>query len=329
MQIFPTPLLPVRFGLHLCVLLAFLTGYHSVHCRSLVAAQLAANTNQETTNPTEGDPAARTASAQQVVLASDDHAIAIFAEDLDIAAETSGIVQQLNVAEGDLIGNQEVLVTLKDQRAQLEFELATLQLELAEQKARSEVDSKFAKETIALAEKNIQRSTVAGTAVAQSEIDQYQFEKKRGTLALEQAAQDRVLSVLEAKTAAAQKDLADYDLGLHKVRAPIEGVVVELYQRPGEFLQAGQPLLRMVKNDVMRISAAIDLEKASQLRKDLPVLFHPSHSTQTEPYSGKIIFVSPETFGEIRTVKVLAEVQVPQRNLKAKVAGLLEILAPQ
>lgn len=261
------------------------------------------------------------------VLAEDRQAVVLFAEDLNIAVERSAVLDHLEVSEGDIVESGQPLAKLDDQQARLEQELAEQQLALAEEQARDDVDIDYAKMAIEFATANLERARQA--QLSQAEVEQSRFELERSQMALQQAMQKKRIHGLECRAAEARKNLALLDVSRHRVNAPAAGTVVELYRRPGEFLQTGQPLMRIVRNDVMRVSAAIGLEQVAAVRRGFPVAFQVEGTDANRAvYSGKVILVSPETFGEVRFVKVLAELKCPQRDLKAQVTGVLQILAP-
>ena len=259
-------------------------------------------------------------------IAEDRQAIVLFSEDLTISTELPGVLKELKVSEGDLVSAKDVLGVLDDRQAKLELQLSQMRLQLAQQNVDSRVEIDFAELAVEFARRHLQRAEKSQNAMAETELDDLRFNHRRGDLALEQAEREKEIQLTQMETAKVQKDLAEHQLNLRQMRAPGSGVVVELYARPGEFLEAGEPLLRLVRNDVMRVSAAIPLAEASLLDKGMTVRFLCTYPTP-RVYQGHVIFVSPEAFGEVQSVKVLAEIETPQRDLKARVDGVLQVLA--
>lgn len=258
------------------------------------------------------------------VVARDTRALSLFSRDLHIAAEVAGVLQSVDVREGDRIHVGDRLASFQDHQARLECELAEQQLKLAQQRARNPVDQEYARLTLELADRKLARAKQADQAFSQSELDQLDFDSRRSDLVMEQAVQDSLLREAEVATAKARRDLAKHHRDRHQLDSPTDGVVVEVLERPGEFVSVGQPLLRCVRLRVMRISAAIPLEQIARVKRGSPVSFVPAQSSD-DIFLGRVTFVSPETFGEIQTVKVVAEVANPEGRLRAKVDGVLTI----
>lgn len=257
----------------------------------------------------------------------------MFAQDLQVAPQSSGLIIWMDINEGDLISQDQTLAQLDKRNRLLEVELADLQLTLAKERADNDVEIEFAKESIDIANKGLERARMAtqgrSSAMSEAEIDQLRFDKVRAQLSHQQALRTKIVSQMEAKIAESQKEVSTVNLSLHEIQSPIDGVVIEIFKRRGEYLQVGQPIMRIVKNDVMRISAAVALSQAGQINRQCTVRFTPRWEAQTTfpVYEGKIVFVSAEAFGEVDTVQILAEVQNPDRSLRAKVTGELSIFA--
>jgi hypothetical protein len=93
----------------------------------------------------------------------------------------------------------------------------------------------------------------------------------------------------------------------------------------------GEPVIRLIKNDVMRVSALVALEDAERIQRNAAVRFivkAQQHDSIERLYHGRVILVSPENQRENHSsVPVLAEIDNPERTLKANITGRLEIFS--
>lgn len=183
------------------------------------------------------------------------------------------------------------------------------------------------------AQKNKRRNDqLPQEAISEAERDQANFEYQRAVRTEEQAKENQLLNAIEVDVLQTEILVAEHLLNILSIQSPVEGVVAAIYKRPGEYVQAGEPVARVVKNDVLRVSALVTLNDAERIERGAAVRFIASktdeHQQEPRIYLGRVISVSPENQREDRSsVPVLAEIENPGRILKANVSGTLEILA--
>lgn len=176
---------------------------------------------------------------------------------IQVGSQRSGIVASLKVAEGQHVAKDAVLFTLDSREAEAEL-----------RRARATVNAA----AVAVADEQDQLQRAEGLKPGQSiSVDLLQrrrFAVKRAQAALAQA---------QAEVSAAQTALA-----LHQVTAPIEGKVLKVRLREGEFVQAGgipSPIvigsdealyLRVAidENDLWRYESAAKAEAVLRSNKD-------------------------------------------------------------
>ena len=110
------------------------------------------------------------------------------------------------------------------------------------------------------------------------------------------------------------------------IKSPLDGVVVEINQRPGEWVEPGETMFRVVRIDRLRVEAFLDAHQAAGLLVGRPVkLAIDAKGDATAEFSGKIVFVSPEVDPVNGQVRVWAEVENPDGQLRPGVHGKLSI----
>jgi len=214
-------------------------------------------------------------------------------------------------------------------------------LEIAEKKAASEICVRAAEKAALVAKNELERASVArqrfADAVSQSEIDGLNLAHQRTLLESQQAELERQLDALtagaeqqtsvELKTSlrAAELELAKsrFEQSIlrlrsdsvrhevdqakiivlkHRIVSPLEGVVAEVFRRPGEWVQPGDAILRIVKLSRLRAEGFLPSEQAIRLRnlsddkvQKKSVSLHGQMATgESKSMVGEISFVSPE-----------------------------------
>src|SRR5690606_9679099 len=97
-------------------------------------------------------------------------------------------------------------------------------------------------------------------SVSQSEVERIQLaivqaESKRRQLEIEH----RVAQVT-CELRQSELKLAELKLERRAIRSPLEGVVVEILRRPGEWVEPGEKIMRLIRMDTLRAEGFVDLE---------------------------------------------------------------------
>lgn len=167
-------------------------------------------------------------------------------EIINLGVELPGVVRQVQVAVGDEVKRGVPLFTL-DQR-EVDAQIATLEATLAASRVQA-------------ADAHMQYALIASVkdkrAVARDEVNRRQFAK--------QLAQARV------KEIEAQLQQAKITKQRLMIVAPIDGRVLELNVRPGEYAAAGvlaAPLARVGDVSTLHVRVEVDEENAARIRPE-------------------------------------------------------------
>jgi len=203
---------------------------------------------------------------------------------IDIGSFLSGIISAVMINEGELVKKGDVLFSLDDRAAASDLQMRKKDLVAAE--ARLETMR------VQLADDQDQlkrsESMKVGIAVSQDMLQRRRFTAKKSTASLNQAQ-------AELESAKAQLESSQVMLDKMTVRAPIDGRVLKVRTRPGEYVTAGSapapvlmgndtPLYVRVtidENDVWRFSKEAKAEAALRSNKDIKV---PLSYVRIEPY---------------------------------------------
>lgn len=191
--------------------------------------------------------------------------VAVFAQvvgsrDSDVAARVGGVVQTVGVEVGDRVAAGTLLAELD--RELLDIELRSAEAALTEARAGIEV----ARAGVQQAELAFQR--VAGlrdtNAFSQGTYDDRATALARATGEMAQA---------QARLVSAEADVARaaYNSENATIRAPFDAVVLENAIDPGEFIQTGQRVARLLDITALEVEAAVPAQYVANLEEGMKV----------------------------------------------------------
>lgn len=165
---------------------------------------------------------------------------------ISIGTEISGVVREIHVNVGQKVTKDDLLFSL-DQR-DIDAQIVTLEAALASAKIQAE-DASVQFDLV----KNIKD----GRAVAKDDFNRRKFAS--------QLTRSRIAEI------EAQLEQAKTTKDRLNIKAPIDGTILDINIRPGEFAAAGvlaEPLLRMGDIATLHVRAEFDEENASSLNKN-------------------------------------------------------------
>jgi len=202
----------------------------------------------------------------------------IRAEQEYFAHSEEGLTAQVRESEAALKYQE---LQTRDQIRQAEAALAAREAEQAQAAAeleRARLDFERAeglfKQGIVAAQVADQARTTYQAAQAHVEALRKQVEAQRAALALAQANAQQIAmreSALlvnrhQRAAAGAQKEKAQVRLGYTEIRAPIDGLVSARAARPGEVVNAGQPILSLINPDDLWVRADVEETYIDRIR---------------------------------------------------------------
>jgi macrolide-specific efflux system membrane fusion protein len=98
----------------------------------------------------------------------------------------------------------------------------------------------------------------------------------------------------------------------------MDGVVVDVRRRVGEWLEPGKFVVRLVRDDRLRAAGFVKLEQLTAPLEGQPAtLLVALSGTKETAFSGRVTFVSPEANPINRQVKLIAEFDNRDGRLRA------------
>ena len=183
-------------------------------------------------------------------------------EDSIISAEAEGTLVKLAVKEGDRVNEQTVLATFDDRQAQAAVDVAKLGMEAATERANDKVEEQYAILAADVAEvdwkMDIETNQRVPNSVAPIQVLQKKLVFDRSNLQIEKARKDQVIAKKEAAVKGAELQAAEIGLARRTINAPFNGEVQQLFQKQAQWVNPGDPILRLVKFDVLRVESYVN-----------------------------------------------------------------------
>jgi macrolide-specific efflux system membrane fusion protein len=179
----------------------------------------------------------------------------------DLAAPEPGRCFELLVGEGDLVKRGDLLIRLDDTQERIEVARATTEFEIAKMKARNTIAVDIAEKADGAAKSKLKRSEESREkypkSVPEEVIEELRFLSQKAESEIAAAKFELDLAQKEAELADHKLQSAKDKLDRRQIRAPINGVIVEVDANEGEWVEAGRTLLRVVRLDRLRVTGFV------------------------------------------------------------------------
>lgn len=113
---------------------------------------------------------------------------------------------------------------------------------------------------------------------------------------------------LNIKSLQKQVAIAEERLERRKLRAPFAGVVTEKKRNAGEWVEAGEPVLRIIRLDVLHVEGYVAATQITPQFRGRKVKVSCEDSATSKTVEGTIVFVSPEIDPVSKQVQIRAEI---------------------
>ncbi|MCG8586606.1 MAG: HlyD family efflux transporter periplasmic adaptor subunit [Pirellulales bacterium] len=176
---------------------------------------------------------------------------------VEVPAQEAGVIRELVVTEGDSVAEGGVMGKVDDDRAKIELQLAKIEMESSKEQAENDVNLKYAMAAEKVAEleyiKAIEANKEAPGTFTKVETEQLRLVHIRSGFQVDQAKMEMKIAGMTLSANESRVRAAENSLARRRITAPNTGVVVKLYKHIGEWVDPGDPVLRMVRSDRMRI----------------------------------------------------------------------------
>jgi multidrug efflux pump subunit AcrA (membrane-fusion protein) len=184
------------------------------------------------------------------------------ADQIKLPAKEPGVLVYLAVKEGSHVRAGQEIGRIDDSQPQTQKKAANYQLSAAVKRYSDDVDIRYAEATADVAKADyemlVESNRLADKSVAQTEVRGKKLEWDKAILYAEKSRHERELAKYEAYTKKAEVEAAELAIKRRVITAPFDGVVEELSRKQEEWVNPGDPILKLFRLDTMQVEGAVD-----------------------------------------------------------------------
>jgi multidrug efflux pump subunit AcrA (membrane-fusion protein) len=220
-------------------------------------------------------------------------------KDIDVPAQSSGVIKNLKIHKGSIVGPESVMGTLDDTEAIANVSFAQAQLDSAKLQATIDVGVQVAIAGAKAAQAEYDAMLFANRrtpgAFSAADVRRAKFQAERAKLQVENEQFNMKIAGFDVGTRTAQLSVSIDQLKRRQITAPLDGVVVEIARHPGEYVREGETILRVVQMDVLTVSGFLNVKTDGRppLMNRAVTIMVESDKGKSATLEGRVIFVSP------------------------------------
>jgi len=256
-------------------------------------------------------------------------------ESADIPAAVDGILDQIDVKEGRIVEAGALLARVNDSQARIRLTRAATDVDIAARAAKNDLATQLARKTLELSVTELNRAHEVNRSFANSvserELNVLRLGRDKAKLELQQAKLNQQETVLKHQLKSAEYDLAQNELERHQIVAPIPGMVVRVNKHAGEWVAAGEVVVRIVRVDRVRAEGfiAASLAQSDLVGRAASIRVLTGDTANQLDATGEVVFVSPDADPVDQRVRVWVEFANPDLSLRPGLRGDVQILTKQ
>jgi macrolide-specific efflux system membrane fusion protein len=219
-------------------------------------------------------------------------------EDIQVPALEAGPLVKIDIKDGDVVEKGQVLAVLDDSQPQIARQAAEVERNAAIARASDDIEIRFADATLAYSMAELQRLLAverksAGSITVQ-EVEKARLAKHRDELQIEKSKLDMKVAKMTADKHQAAVQAAELSVSRRQILAPIQGEVATVYHELNEWVNAGEPVVQVVRMDRLRVEgfvSAAELNVDEIAGKQVLVEVEMARG-QRERFAGRVTYIS-------------------------------------
>lgn len=224
-------------------------------------------------------------------------------EIVQLGSPAPGVIENILVERGDVVTRGQVVVQLKADVERASLSLARARAAQAGELAAAESSKEFAQRELKRAS-----DLQARNFVSSNYLDKQRTEHAVARGRADQAREKRTVGNKEVELAQAQ-------LNLRTVRAPIAGVVLDRYKAAGEYVD-DKPMLRIARIDLLRVDVLVPAAGFGQVQPGMRAMVVPELIDKKE-HSAVVKHVDRVIDAASNTFRVRLELPNPASSIPA------------
>ncbi len=227
------------------------------------------------------------------------HCQVFLINDVDVSAKEAGALVALHVVEGDQVPSGALLAKIDDRQPQFDKLAAELKRDAALAKSQDDIEIRFAEAARGVADAELDQSVdinrrSPGT-VSTAELRRLKLTLQKAELQIDRSRLELKIAGMTADVETTAVAAADENIKRRHITAPFGGIVLDILRDEAEWVNAGEPVLRLIRLDRLRVEgflSARDFNPEDIADRPVTVTIQRAHG-QVIQLPGKVVFVSP------------------------------------
>ena len=184
----------------------------------------------------------------------------VLIRDVDLPALESGQIRDVLVKPGDNVLENALVAQMDDSRSQHALRDANLRFDIADKRANDtfEVDAALKRYQLAYDEHKKMAKLKRSGSKSEYEAERARVSAELANLEFNSAQKNKKLAATEAEVEKVAVQAATDSIARHAMKAPMNGVVYEVNKEMGEWVTAGETVMKIAQMDRLRISTSVD-----------------------------------------------------------------------
>lgn len=220
-------------------------------------------------------------------------------DEVPVTASDAGVLAEVLVKEGDSVTDQQIVARVDDREAVMARSVAMREYEAAKKKAENEINIEAAIKSQAVSKAELETAEETNRrqqgSFSETEVRRLRLTYERGGLQADLARFENFIAALEARAKYAQYEQADSMIKRRKLKAPHAGFVNEVVRRKGDWVNPGDPVVRLIRMDELRVQGRVSSRYYhwSDLKNKQVDIVVTLAGGRTANFTGTIGFASP------------------------------------
>ncbi|MDA7949876.1 MAG: HlyD family efflux transporter periplasmic adaptor subunit [Pirellulaceae bacterium] len=188
-------------------------------------------------------------------------------QDVRLSAQEAGPITAMNIKEGDYVQANTLLVQINDDQPQLQKKASHRQLLAAQVEANDDIEVRFAEAAFAVAKAELEQDEQINKrspgAVPEADIRRLKLAREQAALQIDRSRLNLKVAKLTAEIKQDEVDASQLSIQRRKIVAPTQGLIWEIQKQKGEWVNVGEPILRIIQMDKLRVVGRIRVDRAN------------------------------------------------------------------
>ncbi len=219
--------------------------------------------------------------------------------DVPVPAMETGSIVVMSVVEGEQVRQGQLLARIDDRRSQYDKLAAELKRNAAQAKAQDDIEVRFAQASVGVADAELAQSEEINRrspgTVSAAELRRLQLTSQRAKLQIDRSRLEQQIAGITAEVEMTAVAAAEDKIQRCQIVAPFDGLVLDILHHAAEWVDAGEPVVRMIRLDRLRVEGFLDVKQFNPeeiMNRSVSVEIQRARGQKVQ-LSGQVVYISP------------------------------------